>query len=126
MDEEILVQKDCVVKALASLKLRAEKGGAEKGGTEETLLKSFVPIVSFESLSAANTQIIFGRNGTGKTHLGVSICKEWVKVGVPAKYILVSILLDELRQGYKHESGDYDRIESVIPRLSGSAFKVHG
>jgi DNA replication protein DnaC len=50
---------------------------------------------------------ISGTNDTGKTHLAVSICKEWVKAGIPAKYAFVPLLLDELRQGFGKD-GDYD------------------
>lgn len=44
---------------------------------------------------------LLGNNGNGKTHLGICICRAWAKAGVPAKYTLVSLLLEELRQGYK-------------------------
>ena len=47
-----------------------------------------------------------GTNGTGKTHLGVSVCRAWVKAGVPARYMLVSLLLDELRQGFSTDKGE--------------------
>ena len=52
---------------------------------------------------------LLGNNGNGKTHLGICICREWAKSGVPAKYILVSLLLEELRQGYKADKeNSYD------------------
>lgn len=45
-------------------------------------------------------------NDTGKTHLAVSICLEWIKHGVAAKYTFVPLLLDELREGFQKHSED--------------------
>ncbi len=42
---------------------------------------------------------LIGKNGNGKTHLAVGICKAWLSAGIPAKYTLVSLLLEELRKG---------------------------
>jgi DNA replication protein DnaC len=47
-----------------------------------------------------------GRNDTGKTHLAVAICRSWVEAGVPAKYVFVPFLLDELRKGYQSKGDD--------------------
>jgi DNA replication protein DnaC len=47
-----------------------------------------------------------GENGNGKTHLSVSICKAWIKAGIPARYTFVSLLLDELREGFKKEDSE--------------------
>lgn len=47
---------------------------------------------------------LLGNNGNGKTHLAVSVCRAWVEKGIPAKYKFVSLLLDELRNGYKSEN----------------------
>ncbi len=44
---------------------------------------------------------LLGPNGVGKTHLAISVCREWLKAGIPARYIMVSILLDEFRAGYQ-------------------------
>ena len=44
---------------------------------------------------------LLGDNGNGKTHLAVSICRAWIEKGIPAKYAFVSLLLDELREGYR-------------------------
>lgn len=49
-----------------------------------------------------------GGNDTGKTHLVISICKEWIKNGIASKYTFVPLLLDELREGFKNENNDYD------------------
>jgi DNA replication protein DnaC len=52
---------------------------------------------------------LIGDNGNGKTHLGISIVQSWLKSGVASHYELVSIMLDELREGYRFEqSGDYN------------------
>lgn len=47
-----------------------------------------------------------GNNDIGKTHLAVSICRAWINAGVPARYVLTSILLEDLRRGY--DSGEYE------------------
>ena len=43
---------------------------------------------------------LLGNNGTGKTHLAIAVCKAWVAAGIASKYAFVSLLLDELRQGF--------------------------
>jgi hypothetical protein len=53
-----------LVQTLEAIVTRAEKQPSEAGD-----LQSFVPIIDFDTLSTPNTQIIFGRNGTGKTHI---------------------------------------------------------
>jgi DNA replication protein DnaC len=49
---------------------------------------------------------LMGTNGVGKTHLAVSICKLWVDAGIPARYVFVPMLLDELREGFRHDGDD--------------------
>jgi len=45
----------------------------------------------------------------GKSHLAVAICRRWLERGKPARYILVPMMLDELRRGYSKEGEDsYD------------------
>lgn len=39
----------------------------------------------------------------GKTHLAIAICREWLRQGKSAKYALVTLLLDELRNGFQGE-----------------------
>jgi len=51
---------------------------------------------------------LLGHNGNGKTHLAVSICKAWIKAGIPARYAFVSLLLDELREGFKKEDAAHN------------------
>lgn len=50
-----------------------------------------------------------GLNAVGKTHLAIAICKQWIAAGVPARYSLTSLLLDELREGFKVDNGDFER-----------------
>jgi len=50
---------------------------------------------------------LIGRNGNGKTHLAVSVCRAWIEAGIPARYTLVSLLLDELREGFRHEDAEH-------------------
>lgn len=49
---------------------------------------------------------LVGWNGNGKTHLAISVCRAWLDAGIPARYTLISLLLDELREGFGKE-GDY-------------------
>jgi hypothetical protein len=53
-----------LLNAIGSISLRAE---TEKD--ELNNLDNFVPVIDFDTLSTPNTQMIYGRNGTGKTHL---------------------------------------------------------
>jgi len=50
---------------------------------------------------------IIAKVDSGKSHLAVAICREWLKCGVPARYVFVPDLLDELRAGYQ-EDGEHD------------------
>ncbi len=65
---------------------------------------------------------LLGNNGNGKTHLAISICRAWIEKGIAAKYTFVSLLLDELREGYKsnEKENSYDekfRMYCDIPLL---------
>lgn len=40
----------------------------------------------------------------GKSHLAVAICREWLKRGIPARYVFVPELLDELRAGQNNDA----------------------
>ena len=54
---------------------------------------------------------MFSKVDTGKSHLAVAICKEWIKRGIPARYIFVPDLLDQLRRGYEKNGEDsYDSL----------------
>ena len=49
---------------------------------------------------------LIGGNDTGKTHLGIAVCRKWVEAGIAARYTLVSLLLDELREGFRVNDGE--------------------
>jgi hypothetical protein len=53
-----------LLRILTSLKLRTDQQPES-----EYNLKTFVPLLDFSALASPNTQIVYGRNGTGKTHL---------------------------------------------------------
>jgi len=42
----------------------------------------------------------------GKSHLAIAICREWLKREIPARYVFVPDLLDELRTGYEREGDE--------------------
>jgi DNA replication protein DnaC len=56
--------------------------------------------------------------GRGKTHLAIAIVRCWLARGIPAKYVHVPLLFEDLRRGFR-ESGDmsyearFDRIMKV-------------
>lgn len=52
--------------------------------------------------------VLSGSSDSGKTHLAVAVCREWLAQGVAARYAYVPILLDELRQGMNQEQNNYD------------------
>jgi DNA replication protein DnaC len=51
---------------------------------------------------------LVGPVDTGKSHLAVAICRRWLVRGKLARYVLVPVMLEELRAGYQSE-GEYDR-----------------
>lgn len=71
-----------LAKLLSSLRLRLDEQIED-----EYNLATFVPILSFESLAAPNTQIIYGRNGTGKTHL-LKAFHQYCRANYDAKRVL--------------------------------------
>jgi DNA replication protein DnaC len=56
---------------------------------------------------------LVGPVDTGKTHLAVAICRRWLARGKPARYVLVPLVLEELRSSYNRE-GDYDRLMNFL------------
>lgn len=40
----------------------------------------------------------------GKSHLAVAVCREWLERGVPARYVFVPDMLDELREGFQTDA----------------------
>lgn len=51
---------------------------------------------------------LVGPVDVGKSHLSVAICRRWLARGKPARYVLVPLMLEELRSSYQWE-GEYDR-----------------
>lgn len=52
---------------------------------------------------------LLGEVDCGKTHLAIAICRRWLERGRPARYVLVPLMLDELRRGYNKEGAEsYD------------------
>jgi len=51
---------------------------------------------------------LVGPVDVGKSHLAVAICRRWLARGKPARYVLVPLMLEELRASYQRE-GEYDR-----------------
>jgi len=46
---------------------------------------------------------LVGHRDVGKTHLVIAICRRWLERSLPARYVFVPLLLDQLRQGYSAE-----------------------
>ncbi len=88
------ISKTDIIDAINSIKFRFEKQP-----TEIADLESFVPIVDFNNLSASNTQIIYGRNGTGKTHLLKAFCRYCKNNYTKNKILPVYIDFKELQLG---------------------------
>lgn len=70
----------------------------------------------FAENPGANWLAIAGERSTGKTHLMCAIATKLIDRGVPVLYAYVPLLLDWLRQGYRHlqelewaEYGDFDQ-----------------
>jgi hypothetical protein len=58
------IDRQSLINAIISIRFRAEKQPESV-----TSIDSFVPVIDPNLLATPNTQIIYGRNGTGKTHL---------------------------------------------------------
>ena len=58
-------------------------------------------------VAAAAEDIIFltliGKSDTGKSHLAIGICREWLERKRAARYANVPRMLNELREGYKRD-----------------------
>jgi DNA replication protein DnaC len=56
--------------------------------------------------------------GTGKTHLALAVCQEWLKQKKPAKYTYVPRLLDELKAGMNDHTLEYRfKLYCTVPLL---------
>lgn len=52
----------------------------------------------------------------GKSHLAVAICRRWIDRGQAARYVLVPLMLEELRASYNRE-GEYDRLMDFLLKV---------
>ena len=59
---------------------------------------------------------LVGDVDVGKSHLAVAICRRWLARGKPARYVLVPLMLEELRSGYNRE-GEYDRLMNFLLKV---------
>ena len=74
--------REQVLSALVAITLRADKQD-ESSDNLETFVRPF----DFGALSSINTQIIYGRNGTGKTHLLRAFCR-FCELNYPKQRVL--------------------------------------
>jgi len=56
---------------------------------------------------------LVGPVDVGKSHLAVAICRRWIDRGQAARYVLVPLMLEELRSAYNRE-GEYDRLMDFL------------
>jgi DNA replication protein DnaC len=65
--------------------------------------------------------VIGGKVDTGKSHLAIAVCRAWLALDVPARYVFVPWMLDELRAGQNKEGDEsYYRqmlIYQTVPML---------
>jgi len=59
---------------------------------------------------------LVGPVDVGKSHLAVAICRRWLARGKPARYVLVPLMLEELRASYNRE-GEYDRMMNFLLKV---------
>jgi len=62
-----------------------------------------------EHRSDTSWLLLMGGTDRGKSHLLAAICHRWLQAGMPARYVYIPLLLDELRRGFRGEGdGSYD------------------
>ncbi len=66
--------------------------------------------------------VLIGNTGSGKTHLAVSVLREWVRVGKEAQFITAPELLMEIRESYRAES--YRDESEIIDRYGAVGMLV--
>jgi len=59
---------------------------------------------------------LIGGVDVGKSHLAVAICRRWLARGKPARYVLVPLMLEELRSSYNRE-GEYDQLMNFLLKV---------
>jgi len=53
--------------------------------------------------------LLMGGTDRGKSHLLAAICHRWLQAGIPARYVYVPLLLEELKRGFREEGDNsYD------------------
>lgn len=72
--------------------LSALKHRAEKSSDLSAYYPSFVPVIDIDLLASRNTQVIYGRNGTGKTH--ILKCFEELCAHNYTKYPVIPVYFD--------------------------------
>lgn len=61
--------------------------------------------VALELISGHITFLtLIGAVNTGKTHLAVAVCQEFIRQSIPAKYVFTAIFLDQLRSTYDKDA----------------------
>jgi len=70
-------------------------------------------------LRSGRSVVMYGNNGTGKTHLAFSAIKEQIALGKSCAYILAPELFDEIRSSF----GD-NRIKGIIERYASYDYLV--
>jgi DNA replication protein DnaC len=65
--------------------------------------------------------VIGGKVDIGKSHLAIAVCRTWLELEIPARYVFVPWMLDELRAGqFKEGDESFDRQMSIyetVPML---------
>lgn len=69
---------------------------------------TFDSFVGFERLKdymkGGGSIVLYGSNGTGKTHLGYASLRHQIMQGIDAKYVLAPDLFDEVRESFSSHS----------------------
>ncbi|MCR5857917.1 hypothetical protein [Mesorhizobium sp. J428] len=97
---------------LSSLRHRAEKSS-----DLSAFFPSFVPVIDLDLLSSRNTQVIYGRNGTGKTH--ILKCFEEICLHNFAKYRVLPVYFDMRMLDISRISPDLTEEDIVESFFSG-------
>ena len=63
---------------------------------------------------SGNGIMLVGPVGTGKTHLGVAVLKELIKLGIPGACVTVPELLNDIRQSYRDNDGNGSKLMELV------------
>lgn len=97
----IKIDRQIIFDAIVSLKHRSEK-------ELSSYFKSYVPVLPISSMLNTNTQVLYGRNGTGKTHIFSCVteycCNNYLQEKVVPIYIdMRKIGLTRISKEFTHE-----------------------